>query len=599
MDETPDTRDRRPAGAGGGDRNPFPVFPGEPELAGPVKKSRMGRRRALVLGAVHLLVLAHVTHWLVTGSTVSPVEPSESMKTLELGQVNAGFVFLVLAILSSLVFGRFICGWACHLVALQDLCGWMMKKLGVRPRPFRSRLLVWAPVLLALYMFVWPTFRRVVAAPLLERIGWPLLGPPAPFPGFESHLVTSDFWATFPTWWVAIPFLLLCGFGLVYLLGSKAYCTYGCPYGPFFAAADRVAPARVHVTDACAQCGHCTAACTSNVKVHDEVREYGMVVDPGCMRCLDCVAVCPSDALYLGWGRPPVAKGSPRHAKPKRHFDLKIAEEVLLAALFAVSFYAWRSIYDTVPLLMTMGIAGTVTFLTWKLARLFADPTVRIQTLRLKQAGRLRRPGAIFGGTAILLLALTAQGFVVHLHRARAAGFDHRVTWTQADAMSLHRAPLPDAMERAALKAAHHYRRADRFDRGGIGLLSTPEVTLRRAWIAVVLERYDEAAEHLRRAAPDGPDGHRLRLDRARVLRLAGRRDEAVELLRTLVAEDPVDAAAHRELSAILLDAGRLEEAAAELVVLVNLDPGDRGARGHLIDALERLGRPEAADRYR
>ncbi|MBZ0269895.1 4Fe-4S binding protein, partial [bacterium] len=221
MDDSPADRESRPSLKGGADRSPFPVFPGELEIAGPVKKSRMGRRRALVLGAVHLLILAHATHWLVTGSTVSPVEPSESMKTLELGEVNAGFVFLVLAILSSLVFGRFICGWACHLVALQDLCAWMMKKLGVRPRPFRSRLLVWAPVLLALYMFVWPTFRRVVAAPLLQRAGLPLFGAPAPFPGFESHLVTSEFWATFPTWWVAIPFLLLCGFGLVYLLGSK------------------------------------------------------------------------------------------------------------------------------------------------------------------------------------------------------------------------------------------------------------------------------------------------------------------------------------------------------------------------------------------
>ena len=60
---------------------------------------------------------------------------------------------------------------------------------------------------------------------------------------------------------------------------------------------------RIRVTDACAGCGHCTAVCTSNVRVHEEVRDYGMVVDSGCMKCLDCVSVCPNDALYYGAGR--------------------------------------------------------------------------------------------------------------------------------------------------------------------------------------------------------------------------------------------------------------------------------------------------------
>ena len=99
-----------------------------------------------VLIVVHLLIAAHIVQWVVAGSTVSPVEPSESMQTLELGEINAGFVFFVVAILATLIFGRYFCGWGCHVVALQDLCTWMMNKIGVRPKPFRSRLLVWAPL---------------------------------------------------------------------------------------------------------------------------------------------------------------------------------------------------------------------------------------------------------------------------------------------------------------------------------------------------------------------------------------------------------------------------------------------------------------------
>ena len=59
---------------------------------------RSGRRRAIALGAVHLLIGLHLLHWVITGTTLSPVEPSESMYTLENGQVNAGFIFFIVAI---------------------------------------------------------------------------------------------------------------------------------------------------------------------------------------------------------------------------------------------------------------------------------------------------------------------------------------------------------------------------------------------------------------------------------------------------------------------------------------------------------------------
>ena len=64
----------------------------------------------------------------------------------------------------------------------------------------------------------------------------------------------------------------------------------------------------------------------------------------------------------------------------------------------------------------------------------------------------------------VLLLALTVQNAAVQWHRARAVHFDRAVTWTPADAMSLHREPLPEPVASAAHRAAHHYRRADRLD---------------------------------------------------------------------------------------------------------------------------------------
>ena len=281
----------------------LPVLANSTDLKGGIKKSRASRWRAAALIALTLLMIAHIIQWKLMGSTISPIEPSETMHTLQRGAVNAGFIFFTLAILATLIFGRFVCGWGCHILALQDFCAWLLKKMGLTPKPFRSRLLVFVPLIVALYMFVYPTAFRFFAAPKNEPV----------IPQFTNHIVTTEFWATFPPVLVAIPFLFICGFMTVYFLGQKGFCTYACPYGGFFSLADKVAPGKIRVTDACEGCGHCTAVCTSNVLVHKEVKEYGMVVDQGCMKCMDCVSVCPKDALYFGFGKPAV--GVPKTIK--------------------------------------------------------------------------------------------------------------------------------------------------------------------------------------------------------------------------------------------------------------------------------------------
>jgi len=83
------------------------------------------------------------------------------------------------------------------------------------------------------------------------------------------------------------------------------------------------------------------ATCTSNVLVHAEVKQYGMVVDPGCMKCMDCVSVCPNDALYFGFGKPAVG------VKPaiKRNYTLNWPEEIAAAVVFIASYFAvWMPI---------------------------------------------------------------------------------------------------------------------------------------------------------------------------------------------------------------------------------------------------------------
>lgn len=560
-----------------------------------IRRSKNGPRRAAVLIFVHIVIVAHVGLWLITGMrTLTPVEPSEAMYTLEQGLVNAGFVFFALALLSTVVFGRFFCGWGCHVVALQDLCSWMMRRMGVHPKPFRSRLLIYVPLLLATYMFVWPTFQRAVLQPVAGP-RWaslaPYLGYQPPRPEFQSHFTTTDFWATFPPWYIAIPFLLVCGFGVVYFLGSKGFCTYGCPYGGFFAPLDRLAPGRIVVSDACEGCGHCTAVCTSNVRVHEEVRDYGMVMDSGCMKCMDCVSVCPNNALRFAFAAPAVMKMGrpvPRKAAPKakqhgkmakgtgggraaqgplprqaRRYELSWPEEAGAAVAFVVLLVAYRGMFNSIPLLMAVGMAGIGTFLLLKLWRMARVPNVRLQSLQLKFKGNMRPAGWVMGALAALVLVSGVWGAAVKYNLYFADVADAKVVAP----MHMVFAPgyTPDAAQHEhAMRAANRLLRAGPPSEGGFGWPWSTERRARLAWLLAVAGEDELAIHHLRglihasaaRLTGDGPGLEQVGALVSLIARRGGGYEEIASELRAILEIRPSLADVRLALATLELDAG-------------------------------------------
>ncbi len=443
---------------------------------------------------------AHFAHWRITGRTMTPVEPSEGMALARDGVVNAGLVFFAAAALATAIFGRWFCGWGCHIVALQDLCLTLLKKAGIRPQPLRSRLLVWVPAAAFVYMFLWPAAWRLWHGDPIRHVG--------------TEWTTSQFWATFPGWMVGGLTFLVCGFATVYFLGAKGFCTYACPYGALFAAADRISPLRVRVTDACEGCGHCTAVCTSNVRVHQEVHDYGMVVDPGCMKCGDCVSVCPNDALYFGLG--PVALfAKPRVPDPEpRRFPLALWEEATLAVAFAAAFLTFRGLYGLVPFLLALGLAGVLAYLVLIAARLARLPNVTLRRMALKRGGRLRPAGYGFLAALAAVALLWGHSAFVQAHAALgerdfAASDGLRAAFLDPTSESA----TMTAAERDRLLAAHrHLETAERWS-----LAPVPWQALRLAWLAAFV-------------------GDRAELDRYAALALA--RNEAPAEIHQLVARD-------------------------------------------------------------
>ncbi len=431
-----------------------------------IRPSRSGKRRALVLGAVHVLIGLHIAHWLVSGSTVTPVEPSEAMAFSRDSIINAGLIFFAVMIGLTAIFGRFFCGWGCHLVALQDLCRHWLIKLGIRPQPLRSRWLAWVPTLAFVYMFLWPAAFRLWTGDSLAVRG--------------MELTTSAFWATFPGWIVGGLTLLTCGFACVYFLGAKGFCTYACPYGAVFAAADRLAPMRIRVSDACEQCGHCTAVCSSNIRVHEEVRDWGMVVSPGCMKCLDCVSVCPKDALSYSAGPIPLLARRRTAVIPKSAPALAGRDEALLAVVFAATFLAVRGVYGVVPFLLALGLAGISAFVALTALRLARQPTVSKPGLRLKQGGKWLPAGRFFTLAATVWLALLLHSAVIGIHDALGTRAYERLLPTK-----LARVSTPDSVQTldTSQQADVEGAKAHFLAIGKYGLLAWPGNDARLAWV--------------------------------------------------------------------------------------------------------------------
>ncbi|MCY3000544.1 MAG: tetratricopeptide repeat protein [Planctomycetota bacterium] len=587
-----------------------------------IRPSRVSRWRLWVLVGVHVAVAAHIAHWWMKGSTLTPLEPSESVELATRGVLNAGAIFFGLAILSTAVFGRFFCGWACHLVAVQDGCRWLLEKAGLRPRPVNLGLLGLIPLAVFVYMFL---------APYLPRIEQGLgLGVE------HTEFTTSGFWDTFPGLWMSILTFLVGGFLMVWFLGAKGFCTYACPYGAVFGVVDQLAPIRIRVTDACSGCGHCTAVCTSNVRVHQEVRDWKAIVDPGCMKCLDCVSVCPKDALYVGFGAPAIVTARKREpkggrvswgeravrvaaaaaflwgmflvlmsrqgtveskwatelavgslaiallfaGKAERRGGPSLGEDLLSAAAFLIALYGLRG-YALLPwsdaevsLLLALGLAAL-----FALSVVYAWRTLRRSELRLQTWTLVTGGARTKAGTVVLLATLP---FTAVVGVATKAQLEHaqRVHEEQQAAEKAREEALAQSQRAAAeLTAA----RAD-YDRGVAAAQSG---------------RFPEAIAAFEAALQRAPQFQEARENLAGMYCATGRFRDGIVLYRQSLAARPDDPDTHALLGQAYAQDGDLASAEEHWREALRLNPDHVGAHLGLAVLCEERGDSAGAQAHR
>ncbi len=559
--------------------NPLPVLDAPSGAAR--RRPRYARWRALSLSLVYVVFAIHIIHWKLTGRTLAPLELNEVMYTLELGIITAGFLFMCVLVLGTLFFGRFFCSWACHIMVLQDLCAWMLRKIGIRPKLMRSRLLLFVPPLTAFYMFLWPQFVRT-----WQTRAFPTFHLATDADGWASF-ATNNFWRNLPGPGIIIATFLVCGFVMVYLLGSRTFCTYVCPYGAVFGLADRFSLGRIRVSDACVHCGRCTTACTSGIRVHEETQRDGMVVNPACLRDLDCVSACPQGALSYQFGKPALFrsfKGSGRFGLP---YDFSIFEELIAAAVFVLVLVTFRGIYGQVPFLLSLALGVIAGYLSVVTLRVLKSSDVALSNSCLKEHGRFTHHGMAFlASVSVLGMVIGHSAFVRYHEYSGLRGV------AALDSLS-------DVAERDALASStyNHLTLADQW-----GLLSNPRTQRGLVISSMQLKKYAEV-ERFGDLFLGRIEDHRVRLLVGAALAEQGRLIDAQSHLRRVIdslqdgagREKGILASAHQTLGGIFAKKGNFAGAVDSFEEAIRLDPDRVGVHATLGSALAELGRFDEA----
>lgn len=513
----------------------------------PRLKKNIHRWRAFSLLAVYVLIAIHITHWIIKGKTLAPLEFNEVLYSIHLGIITAGLIFMGMTIVGTLIFGRFFCSWACHILALQDLSAWILEKLKIKPQPIRSRAFFIVPVVVMLYLFVWPQVVRLLEGNpmpdfriLRDDQGW-------------ASFSTTDFWRNLPGVPITLLTFFVVGFAVVYLLGTRSFCRYGCPYGVLFGWIDKITPGKIVLTGNCNQCGLCTAGCNSHIQVHKEIKEFGKVVDNACLKDLDCVAVCPNDAIQFGFTTPSLGKSLSKLPGHEPKYSFTAAEDVFLGVLVLLFTIIFRGLYNAIPFLLSVTIAVIFAYFTIIASRAFRREYVHLGKLVVRTGYKLTGKGKIYLGFVFLCAVFSAHSAYVHYHTWAGENLYNEVV-VRGNTVQLAETDI-DALMKLEL-SEYHLAQADKW-----GLWHPENLERELASIYIFQKDYKNAVIHLEKMLASDPDNNEARLRLAKIHILNGDDTEAMDELRLITEQEETVALHNNKVhSDAHLQMGHLEE---------------------------------------
>ncbi len=510
------------------------------------KKPNYGTLRAISLGAIYLLFGLHIAHWKIAGRTLAPLEFNEVLYTLHRGIITAGFIFMGVAMLSTIIVGRFFCSWMCHIVALQDLSEWLLNKFKIKPKQIKSRFLLMIPFFAVLYLFILPQIERIY------------FGQPLPVFRIQSDnegwasFITNDFWRNLPGLGVTLLTFFFCGFLIIYLLGSRSFCQFVCPYGAIFAITDRVSPGKIKLTGDCNQCGLCTSVCSSHIKVHKEILHFGKVVDHNCLKDLDCVQVCPNDAIHFGFTKPSGLQQLSSIYAEKKVYDFTWKEDIALLFLFTLFLCIYFGLYDSVAFLLALSISTILSFLCIKTYRLKNNYFQQINKIVLKNSGKLTFYGKAYLFIFSLIVIFTIHSAFIRYFQLRGEHYYNKVAFIASDtSLELNQ----EKISYNIIRANQHLHLAYK-----LGLFAPAPLLRQLAALSIYTKDSRKAIFYLEKMLSLTPKDTEARIRLSKLLITLQNEPSAANHLKTIIGEHANTATENNIKGEALILLGHLEE---------------------------------------
>lgn len=485
------------------------------------RKKKYSRWRAFALASVYLLMGIHIVHWKLYGKTLAPLELNEVLYTIHLGIITAGFIFMGVTMIGTIVFGRFFCSWACHILALQDFSEWILLKIKIKPKFINSRAYTFVPIVAMIYLFIFPQIERIINGQkflklhtLNESQGW-------------ASFITTDFWRNLPSIPITILTFFVCGFVVIYFLGTRSFCQKICPYGVIFSITDKFAPGKIKLTGNCNQCGICTAHCSSHIIIHKEIEQFGKVVNSNCLKDLDCVAVCPNDAIKFGFTKPSFFQSFKKIKDHKTHYHFSLYEDVFLVISTLVFTIIFRGLYDAIPFLLAITFAVILSYFSILFFRLFYTEYIETGKYILKQSNKITSTGKAFVGIILFFFCFTIHSAFIHYQNYK-GDLEYNKVVKHGSELQISSSSIE---VKNAIKAAQlHLEKAAQY-----GIYSPLSLNRQLASIYLFNKDYKNAELYLIKMLDVKPNDHEARLRLAKLFFVSKNEKEAICELQIIV----------------------------------------------------------------
>jgi len=192
-------------------------------------------------------------------------------------QAFPSLIEFTVAMLLTIVMGRWFCGWLCAFGAYNDLIYFISKKV------FKSKFRVNEKVdsILKYAKYVILVFIIIIS----WTMGSSILESTSPWDAFGQ---ITDISTIFSSLLIGLILLILITIGAAFI--ERFFCRYLCPLGAIFAIISRIGIVKINKPKA--DCGRCRA-CTMNCSMGLNLYKVDGARGGDCINCLKCTEVCP------------------------------------------------------------------------------------------------------------------------------------------------------------------------------------------------------------------------------------------------------------------------------------------------------------------